>query len=92
MCTQDYWSIRFFSITHERNKVNIVPLNNTAQGFTMSFQEHSRSSTLLMPCNPQRIGDINDTARNESGSTSAGTHTPPTADIITTEIAATGKA
>ena len=70
----------------------IEPPNKIPIGKTSSLQPQFRKSKLLIPSNPQRIGDKVEIALSELGSTSTGTQTPPIAERMTTEIAATGNA
>ena len=81
-----------FSIKKEKNKVSTLPPNKTKHGVSISCHPQLRSKILFIACKPHRIGDIKEIVFNETGNISIGTHTPPIAESITTEMAATGNA
>ena len=70
----------------------MLPHSRIMHGFRMSFKPEFLSIRLLMPLSPHRMGDMTDIDFNTAGNTSTGTHTPPMAESITTDMAATGKA
>ena len=69
-----------------------LPSSNTPDGKMSWAKPPSLIKTLLIPVRAHLIGDRMEIVFKEGGNTSTGTQTPPMAESITTEMAATGKA